>query len=133
MKDRKIPICSHLGLRPQFIRRKSEFRIYGKSEKEKSEIIYNALLTEELGAKIILVECVSTSVVKELRTLLKIPIIGIGSGESCDGQIVVSYDLLGISFNKSPNFVKQENSCKSILERNFKDYIKHVKKLPNKC
>ncbi len=133
LRGKKIPICLHLGLRPQFISRKSEFRIYGKSQKEKSEIINNAVLAENLGAKIILVECVCATVVKELKTLLKIPIIGIGSGDSCDGQIIVSYDLLGISFNKLPKFIKRDYTCKSILEKNIKDYIKHVKKLPTKC
>ena len=132
LSNKKIPICSHLGLRPQLISKKYEFRIYGKTEKEKSEIISNALLAEKHGAKIILLECVSTTVVKELRDLLKIPIIGIGSGENCDGQIVVSYDLLGISFNKLPKFIKKDYISKDILEKRINNYIKHIKKLPNK-
>lgn len=132
LNDKKIPVCCHLGLRPQLVNRKSDFRIYGKTEKEKVKIIYNAVLAEKLGAKIILLECVSATVVKELRGLLKIPIIGIGSGESCDGQIVVSYDLLGISINKLPKFIKQDYICKNILEKNMRDFIKYVKKLPNK-
>ncbi len=132
LNNKKIPICSHLGLRPQLISKKYEFRIYGKTEKEKSEIINNALLAEKHGAKIMLLECVSTTVVKELRAILKIPIIGIGSGESCDGQIIVSYDLLGISFNKLPKFIKKDYICKDILEKRINNYIKHIKKLPNK-
>ncbi len=131
LNNKKIPICSHLGLRPQLISKKYEFRIYGKTEKEKSEIINNALLAEKHGAKIMLLECVSTTVIKELRALLKIPIIGIGSGESCDGQIIVSYDLLGISFNKLPKFIKKDYICKDILEKRINNYIKHIKKLPN--
>lgn len=131
LNNKKIPICSHLGLRPQLISKKYEFRIYGKTEKEKSEIINNALLAEKHGAKIMLLECVSTTVVKELRAILKIPIIGIGSGESCDGQIIVSYDLLGISFNKLPKFIKKDYICKDILEKRINNYIKHIKKLPN--
>ena len=131
LNNKKIPICSHLGLRPQLISKKYEFRIYGKTEKEKSDIINNALLAEKHGAKIMLLECVSTTVVKELRALLKIPIIGIGSGESCDGQIVVSYDLLGISFNKLSKFIKKDYICKDILEKRINNYIKHIKKLPN--
>ena len=133
LNDKKIPICSHLGLRPQFISKKCEFRIYGKTGKERSEIIKNAMLAEKYGAKIILLECVNATVAKELRTLLKIPVIGIGSGESCDGQIIVSYDLLGISFNKLPKFIKKDYICKDILEKRINDYIKHIKKLPYKC
>ncbi len=133
LNDKKIPICSHLGLRPQFISKKCEFRIYGKTGKERSEIIKNAMLAEKYGAKIILLECVNATVAKELRTLLKIPVIGIGSGESCDGQIIVSYDLLGISFNKLPKFIKKDYICKDILENRINDYIKHIKKLPYKC
>ncbi len=132
LNEKKIPVCCHLGLRPQLINRKSDFRIYGKTEKEKEKIIYNAVLAEKLGAKIILLECVSTTVVKELRHLLKIPIIGIGSGDSCDGQIVVSYDLLGISINNPPKFIKKDYICKNILEKYMRDFIKYVKKLPNK-
>ena len=132
LNEKKIPVCCHLGLRPQLINRKSDFRIYGKTEKEKVKIIYNAVLAEKLGAKIILLECVSTTVVKELRHLLKIPIIGIGSGDSCDGQIVVSYDLLGISINNPPKFIKKDYICKNILEKYMRDFIKYVKKLPNK-
>jgi len=130
--DKKIPVCCHLGLRPQLINRKSEFRIYGKTEKEKVKIIHDAILAEKLGAKIILLECVSNVVVRELRSLLKIPIIGIGSGESCDGQIIVSYDLLGISINKLPKFIKKDYMCKNIIEKNMRKYIKYVKKLPTK-
>ncbi len=133
LNDKKIPICTHLGLRPQCVKRKSEFRIYGKSKKERSEIIRNAILAEQLGAKIILLECVSNNVVKELKKLLKIPIIGIGSGEMCDGQIIVSYDLLGISFNKFPKSINRDYMCNDILESNIKKYIKYVKKLPNEC
>ena len=133
LNDKKIPICSHLGLRPQFISKKYEFRIYGKTKKERSEIIKNAMLAEKYGAKIILLECVNATVAKELRALLKIPVIGIGSGESCDGQIIVSYDLLGISFNKLPKFIKKDYICKDIIENRINDYIKHIKKLPNKC
>ena len=131
--NKKIPICTRLGLRPQCVKRKSEFRIYGKSKKERSEIIRNAILAEQLGAKIILLECVSNNVVKELKKLLKIPIIGIGSGEMCDGQIIVSYDLLGISFNKFPKSINRDYMCNDILESNIKKYIKYVKKLPNEC
>ena len=126
-------LCSHLGLRPQFINKKCEFRIYGRTEKEKSEIIRNALLAEKHGAKIILLECVSTSVVKKLQTLLKIPIIGIGSGDNCDGQIIVSYDLLGISFNRLPKFIQKNYICRNVLEKNIKDYINMIKRLPDKC
>ncbi len=133
LNDKKIPLCSHLGLRPQFINKKCEFRIYGRTEKEKSEIIRNALLAEKHGAKIILLECVSTSVVKKLQTLLKIPIIGIGSGDNCDGQIIVSYDLLGISFNRLPKFIQKNYICRNVLEKNIKDYINMIKRLPDKC
>ena len=132
LNDLKIPICFHLGLRPQYITKKSQFRIYGKTEKEKSEIIKNAKLAEQLGAKIILLECVSSNVVKELRSTLKTPIIGIGSGKNCDGQIVVSYDLLGISYNKIPKLIKKEYMCRTVLEKCIKDYIKDVKKLSYK-
>ncbi len=132
LNDLKIPICFHLGLRPQLVTKKSQFRIYGKSEKERSKLIDNAQLAEKLGAKMILLECVSSIVIKELKSLLKVPIIGIGSGERCDGQIIVSYDLLGISFNKLPKFNQKEYVCRPELEICIKKYIKHVRKLSNK-
>ena len=106
--------------------------MYGKSEKERSKLIDNAQLAEKLGAKMILLECVSSAVVEELKSLLEVPIIGIGSGERCDGQIIVSYDLLGISFNKLPKFSQKEYVCRPELEKCVKKYIKNVRKISNK-
>ena len=104
----KIPVCCHLGLTPQLISHKKNFRKYGKSQKEFNSIIKIAQKIEKFGAKMILIECVTDTLAKELKNIINIPIIGIGSGKSCDGQILVSYDILGISFNSIPRLVNRE-------------------------
>ena len=126
-KSEKIPVCCHLGLTPQYVSSRMNFRKYGKSPYEKAQIIKNACLAEKLGAKIILLECVSNNVVDELKPILKVPIIGIGSGKSCDGQIVVCYDLLGISFNQSPKSLDRKYLSISNFQSRVKKYISNVK------
>ena len=128
LHDEKIPVCCHLGLTPQYVTNRKSFRKYGKCPSERIEIIKNACLAEKLGAKILLLECVSDEVVNSLKTIVKIPIIGIGSGKSCDGQIIVCYDLLGISYNQSPSFLDKKYFSIPSFHARLNKYISNVKK-----
>ena len=123
----KIPICCHLGLTPQLISQKSSFRKYGKSPKEFSSIIKIAQTIQEIGVKMILIECVTDLLAKELRKIINVPIIGIGSGKSCDGQILVSYDILGISYNSIPKIVEKKYFKIKDFESRIKKYIYNTK------
>ncbi len=123
----KIPICCHLGLTPQLISRQRSFRKYGKSPKEFSSIIKIAQRIQKIGAKMILIEYVTESLAKELREVINIPIIGIGSGKSCDGQILVSYDILGISYNSISKSVEKKYFKIKDFESRIKKYIYNTK------
>ena len=123
-----IPICCHLGLTPQYISNRNGYRKYGNTKKERDSIVSMACNAEKLGAKIILLECVSEIAVREIKQRVGLPVIGIGCGNKCDGQIVVSYDILGISFNKSPNFISKKYSKIPFFHNRLKKYIRDVKK-----
>tara|TARA_B100001059_G_scaffold117019_1_gene117292 strand:- start:140 stop:883 length:744 start_codon:yes stop_codon:yes gene_type:complete len=105
--QKRIPVCAHLGLLPQSVRNKSGFRKYGKTKKEASLIYNNAILLDDMGAKIILLECVENTLAKRITNACSCPVIGIGSGLGLDGQVAVIYDLLGISFNKITSLTKK--------------------------
>ena len=90
----KIPVMGHLGLLPQTA--KGKFKSKGRSSKEKRQLISDALLLQNNGVFAIVIECVRTLTAKEITRSLKIPTIGIGSSVFCDGQVLVSDDLLGL-------------------------------------
>ena len=92
---------------PQSIKNKSGFRKYGKTKKEANLIYNNAILCDEIGAKIILLECVEAALARKIANTCSCPVIGIGSGLGLDGQVAVIYDLLGISFNKITSLTKK--------------------------
>ena len=123
----KIPVCCHLGLTPQFISHKKDFRKYGKSQKEFTSLIKIAQKIQKIGSKIILIECVTDTLARELRKIINIPIIGIGSGKSCDGQILVSYDILNISYNSIPRLVNKEYFKIKDIDARIRKYIYNTK------
>ena len=120
LAEQKISVCGHIGLTPQFISRKNQFRKFGVKQVEHDMLVEQAVLIEKAGAKILIVECISEKTASEISLRLKIPVIGIGSGKFCDGQILVLYDLLGISFNGIPKFFNKDY----LKINNFKDRIK---------
>ena len=118
---KNVPLCAHIGLLPQTAKSESDYRKYGKSKKE-ADIIYEvALKLDEIGVKIILLECVEHTLSKKITKKCNAPVIGIGSGNRLDGQVAVIYDLLGISFNKISSLTLKEQPV-------FKDIIKKFKK-----
>ena len=119
----KIPVMGHIGFTPQF---KSKFKVQGKNEKEKKRLIREALSIEKAGAFSIVLECVTPQTSNAITKLLKIPTIGIGSSSYCDGQILVTDDILGLS-GFYPKFVKKYANLNSIIALAVKKYSKEVK------
>ena len=119
----KIPVCSHIGILPQTIKNKSDYKKVGKTINEENRLINEAILTETLGSQILIVECIDEKVAKLISDKLNIPVIGIGSGNSCDGQIRVIYDLFEISFNGVPGFHKSKNIKTSPIKKILEKYI----------
>ena len=119
----KIPVMGHIGYTPQF---KKKFKVEGKNKKEIKKLIREALSIEKAGAFSIVLECITPSTSKTITELLKIPTIGIGSSTYCDGQILVTDDMLGLS-GFYPKFVKKYVNLNTIIEKAVKKYSKEVK------
>jgi len=127
----KIPVMGHLGLLPQTA--KGKFKSKGRSSKEKRQLISDALLLQNNGVFAIVIECVRTSTAKEITRSLKIPTIGIGSSVFCDGQVLVTDDLLGLN-NSNIRFVKRFINIKKYINLGLKKFMSEVKlkKYPSK-
>ena len=119
----KIPVMGHIGYTPQF---KNKFKVEGKDKREVKKLIKEALSIEKAGAFSIVLECITPKTAKEITRLLKIPTIGIGSSSHCDGQILVTDDILGLS-GFYPKFVKKYAKLNTIIQKAVKKYSKEVK------
>ena len=113
----------HIGFTPQF---KQKFKIEGDSKKEADKLLKEAKNIEKAGAFSIVLECINSEASKLITNSLKIPTIGIGSSNNCDGQILVTDDMLGIS-GFYPKFVKKYLSLDRIIEKAIKKYTRDVK------
>tara|TARA_B100000902_G_C27128903_1_gene822552 strand:+ start:67 stop:843 length:777 start_codon:yes stop_codon:yes gene_type:complete len=127
----KIPVMGHLGLLPQTA--KGKFRSKGKTDLEKKELINDALALQSNGVFAIVLECVKTSTSKKITQALKIPTIGIGSSVNCDGQVLVTDDLLGLN-NTKIRFVKKFVNLKKYINLGLKKFSSQVRsrKYPSK-
>ncbi len=125
-----IPVMGHIGFTPQYI---SKFKPVIYSKKDEKKLIHDSFKIEEAGAFSIVVECVSATISKKVTSNLKIPTIGIGASRFCDGQILVTDDLLGLS-GFYPKFVKKYANLKKIIENSIQKYRKDVlnKRFPDK-
>ena len=126
----KIPLMGHLGLLPQTA---GKFRFQGKNKSEKNKLLKEAKLLESLGVFSMILECVETSTAKEITKSIKIPTIGIGSSVHCDGQVLVTDDLLGLN-ETNIRFVKKFTNIKSTIKNGLKKFKKEVtnKNYPSK-
>jgi len=101
-----IPVCGHLGLLPQSVNQLGGYKVQGKEEAQANQMIEDAKSLQHVGASAIVVECIPAALAKRLTQAVDIPIIGIGAGVDCDGQVLVSYDMLDITAGKRPMFSK---------------------------
>ena len=118
-----IPVMGHIGLLPQT---SSNFRAKGKNFTQKKQIFEDALAISTSGVFAIVVECVIESLAKKITKSISIPTIGIGASKHCDGQILVTDDMIGLS-DISPKFVKQYSNLKKIIEKCIQNYSQDVK------
>ena len=101
-----IPVCAHLGLRPQSVHKIGGFRVQGRERAAAEKMIEDAKSLESAGADVVLLECVPNEIGGTISRTVEVPVIGIGAGPDVDGQILVLYDILGITLGKTPRFVK---------------------------
>lgn len=106
LADHDIPVCAHLGLKPQSVHKLGGFKVQGREPDRAREMVDAAKQLQDAGADIVLLECVPNEVGQEMTQTLDVPVIGIGAGPDVDGQILVLYDILDITQGKTPKFVK---------------------------
>ena len=119
----KIPVMGHIGYTPQF---KKKFKVEGETNRDTTKLLNEALMIEKSGAFSIVLECIAPSASRLITSKLKIPTIGIGSSSYCDGQILVTDDMLGIS-GFYPKFVKKFANLNRIIDKAVKKYTREVK------
>lgn len=122
-----IPVMGHVGLTPQSYHQMGGYRIQGKTEQEAEAIHQDALAVERAGAFAVVLECVEPSLAQNITKALTIPTIGIGSGLACDGQVLVTNDLLGLTVGHVPAFVKPLANLRSLVSEAVTTYVEQVK------
>jgi len=127
LTSNNINVCGHLGLQPQMVTDSSEYKIQGKDEKSAEIILSDALLLDSLGICALVLECVPSTLAKKVSSKISIPTIGIGAGKDCDGQILVSYDMLGITQGKLPRFVRNFVATEGLIPMAINSFVKEVK------
>jgi 3-methyl-2-oxobutanoate hydroxymethyltransferase len=127
MASAGIPVCAHIGLRPQSIHKMGGYKIQGKTSSSADILIEDALALEEAGAFSLLLEGIVAEVACEITRRVNIPTIGIGSGSGCDGQVLVIYDLLGMDKGFNPKFVKRYANLHDTITGAVQTYMKEVK------
>jgi 3-methyl-2-oxobutanoate hydroxymethyltransferase len=125
--DAGIPVMGHIGLTPQSINQFGSYRERGKDEKEAKEITEDAKAVEAAGAFAVVIEKVPAILAKKISEQLKIPTIGIGAGVYCDGQILVTPDMLGLNVDFHPRFVRHYSKQAEVISGAVKRYIEDVK------
>ena len=123
-----IPVLGHIGLTPQSIRQFGGYKVQGKKETDAERLLADALALEEAGVFALVIECVPATLGKVITDSVRIPTIGIGAGSHCDGQVLVTHDLLGLSGNTVPRFVKRYADLGDRMVQAFSAYKQDVEK-----
>lgn len=124
--ERGIPVMSHVGLRPQSMNVLGGFRARGRNPQVAKEIVENAIAAANAGSFAVVVEGVSAELADQVTEAVSIPTIGIGASSNCDGQILVTPDMLGL-FSRVPKFVKKYADMQSMVRESVESYSKEVK------
>ena len=122
-----IKIVGHLGLMPQSIEKMGGYKVQCRDEESQKKLLEDALLLQKVGVSMIVFEGIPETIAKIVTEKLNIPTIGIGAGRYCDGQVLVSDDLLGMFTDFTPKFVKKYANLAQIIEDATKQYSKEVK------
>ncbi len=122
-----IPVMGHLGLTPQSAGQLGGFKVQGKDPRVARKMIDDALALEAAGAFSLVLECVPWQLARVITEKTSIPVIGIGAGKYCDGQVLVYHDVMGLFTGKRPKFVKQYVDARSEMVKGVQEYMKEVK------
>lgn len=122
-----IPVVAHLGLTPQSVNIFGGYKVQGRDEKAGDELLENARKIEEAGAISLVLECVPKELAKAITERLRIPVIGIGAGVHCDGQVLVYHDILKYGVNRLPKFAKPFTDIGTQAQKAIETYTSEVK------
>lgn len=127
LSDRGVPVCVHLGLTPQSVNKFGGYKVQGRDPAERKALIEDSVAAEQAGAAILLYECIPSDLMQEIMGKVSIPVIGIGAGNSTDGQVLVMHDMLGATTRKPAKFVKNFMTGHDNFPAAFASYVKAVK------
>ncbi|MDX1606555.1 MAG: 3-methyl-2-oxobutanoate hydroxymethyltransferase [Candidatus Competibacterales bacterium] len=122
-----IPVCAHLGLQPQSVHKLGGYRVQGRDEATAARMLEDARTLEQAGADILLLECVPTVLARRIVEAVRIPVIGIGAGPFCDGQILVLYDILDIAPGKRSRFSENFMAGADSIQAAVAAYVQQVR------
>lgn len=125
--DQGIPVCGHLGLLPQSINQLGSYKVQGREQAAAEQMLADALKLQQAGAGLLVLECVPASLAKDISAQLTVPVIGIGAGVDCDGQVLVLYDMLNIGTVKRPRFSRDFMNDAANIEEAINAYHQAVK------
>lgn len=106
LAEHSVAVCAHLGLLPQNVHRMGGYRVQGRDERQAQHMISEAVALQNAGAQLLVLECIPARLAEEITRALEIPVIGIGAGAQTDGQVLVLYDIIGISSGHKPRFAR---------------------------
>jgi 3-methyl-2-oxobutanoate hydroxymethyltransferase len=121
----QIPVMAHVGLTPQSVNMMGGFRVQGRGEEGRAQVMEDALAVQKAGAFAVVLEGIPAELAAEVTQALAIPTIGIGAGPACDGQVLVMHDMLGLN-DDSPSFVKQYVNLGSLAAQAARQFAEEV-------
>lgn len=127
LSARGIPVCAHLGLLPQSVHRLGGYIVQGREAEAAEALLADAIQLEQAGADMLVLECVPASLAARVTDALGIPVIGIGAGKDCDGQVLVLYDMLGLTPGKRPRFSHDFLADTGAIQAAVAKYVQEVK------
>lgn len=126
LDERGIPVCAHLGLQPQSVNKIGGYRVQGRDVATASEILEDARVLVEAGARLLVLECIPATLARAVTASVAIPTIGIGAGPECDGQVLVLHDAIGVS-SRYPRFCRDFLASGGSLREAIGQYVRAVK------
>lgn len=128
LTERGIPVCVHLGLTPQSVNLLGGYKVQGREQAQARQLREDALVLEQAGAAMLLLECVPSALAGEVTQAAQVPVIGIGAGHATDGQVLVLHDMLGLSLSgRVPKFVKNFMAGQQDIPAAISAYVSAVK------
>lgn len=122
-----IPVMGHIGLTPQSYHQLGGFKVQGRDAKGRERLIADARALEEAGAYAVVLEAIPADIAADITDALTIPTIGIGAGVHCDGQVLVSYDMLGMDESFKPRFVRRFATLGATIKEAVNSYVQEVR------